>query len=108
MSMDSVHNVKAILALTPAALTSFGAGAAIDTAGFQALTFVIPVGAFATFTGTDKLTLKVQESDTTTTAISPISPPPTTSAPTRKGPAAGTRFWTAPTMTPPALPLACG
>ena len=66
MSFDGVHNMKGVLALTPAALTSFGAGAAIDTAGFEALTFFIPVGAFATFTGTDKLTVKVQESDTTT------------------------------------------
>jgi hypothetical protein len=66
MSMDMIHSTKAVLALTPAALTSFGAGAAIDTAGFEALMFVIPVGAFSTFSGTDKLTVKVQESDTTT------------------------------------------
>jgi hypothetical protein len=66
MSMDLGHNVKAIQALTPAALTSFGAGIAIDTAGFESLMFAIAVGAFSTFSGTDKLTVKVQESDTTT------------------------------------------
>jgi len=66
MSSDMGHNVKAVLALTPAALTTFGAGAAIDTAGFESLMFAINVGAFSTFSGTDKLTVKVQESDTTT------------------------------------------
>src|SRR5262245_21236439 len=66
MSMDLIHNVKSVPALASAVLTSFGAGIAIDTAGYESLAFSINVGAFNTFTVTDKLTVKVQESDTTT------------------------------------------
>jgi hypothetical protein len=62
MPMDLVHNTKTVKDQVPgSAVTSFSAGAAIDTAGYESMIFGMIVGTMA-FTGTDKLTWTVEES----------------------------------------------
>lgn len=60
---DLIHNQKVLRALNPVTLSATTNGLVVDTADGAALMFSINVGTFATFTGTDKLTVKVQEGD---------------------------------------------
>ena len=67
MAQDLVHNVKVGLELFPgAAITSFVAGTAIDTQFYESILFAIIVGDFTSFSASNSLLFKVQESDTTT------------------------------------------
>jgi hypothetical protein len=63
MSEDLVHQIKPKTAILAATLTATGNGIVIDTSGYESLTFLIQVGDFATFDGTNYLTFKVQEGD---------------------------------------------
>lgn len=59
----TVHDLKQVTALMPQTLAATTNGAVIDTQGFAELTFLIGIGDFATFDGTNNLTWKVQEGD---------------------------------------------
>lgn len=59
----TVHDIKQVTALMPQTLTATTNGAVVDAKGFEALTFLIGIGDFATFSGTNNLTWKVQSGD---------------------------------------------
>ncbi|WTW96598.1 hypothetical protein OG216_25955 [Streptomycetaceae bacterium NBC_01309] len=64
MKRDLKNNVSVAQSLAPAARTAAADGAAVDIAGYRAVSVVIDTG---TATGTDpSFTFEVQESDTTT------------------------------------------
>lgn len=58
--------VKVIQVLDPDTVTATGATTGVDTADFGSVMFVVNVGAFATFTGSNKLSLTVQDSEVDT------------------------------------------
>lgn len=60
---DLVHNLGAVLALSPAVQAATIKGTAIDLIGFDSVMFVVNTGAIAS---SGNFTLTVQESDTTT------------------------------------------
>ncbi|HWJ72922.1 MAG TPA: hypothetical protein VNX29_07135 [Kaistia sp.] len=60
---DLVHNLGAVLALSPAVQAATIKGNAIDLQGFDSVMFVINTGAIAS---SGNFTVTVQESDTTT------------------------------------------
>jgi hypothetical protein len=73
MGMDLVHNVKVLQDVLPgSAVTTFAAGAAIDTAGYESLTFGMVVGAMA-FTSSNKLVWTVEESDSSGSGYAPVA-----------------------------------
>ena len=61
---DLVHNIKVVKAKAIANVNSDTNGATIDSQGFEALTFVADIGTFATFTGSNRLQVEVEQSDT--------------------------------------------
>jgi len=58
-----MQDIKAISALDAVALSATTNGIVIDTQGYESLAFVLNVGDFATFDGTNNLTITVQEGD---------------------------------------------
>ena len=60
MSKDLVHSVDVKVALNAAAITATTATTAMDVQGYESLTFIVSVGTFATFDGTNNLTVNVQ------------------------------------------------
>lgn len=65
--MNIVHNVKQVLLLSPVVLTADAESRVLDTQGFERAAFSIQVGA-VTVDGSNYMTAKVQESDTTADA----------------------------------------
>jgi hypothetical protein len=59
--MDLGRNIKQVTALAAATLAATGNGLVIDTQGFESLAFLITIGDFVTFDGTNNLTWKVQK-----------------------------------------------
>lgn len=60
---DIVHNLKAAIAVAPAARSASVDGPAVDLKGFDSVALVVATGAV---TGAGNMTVKLQESDTTT------------------------------------------
>lgn len=60
---DIVHNIKAVIAAAPATRSASFDGAAVDILGFDSVALVVSTGAV---TGAGEMTVKLQESDTTT------------------------------------------
>jgi hypothetical protein len=63
MGKHLMQDIKAISALDAVALSATTNGIVIDTQGYESLAFTINVGDFATFDGTNNLTITVQEGD---------------------------------------------
>lgn len=57
------HNVQQKSAILPATITATTNGLAIDMQGYESIAFLIAVGAFVDFTGTNKWTFSVEEGD---------------------------------------------
>lgn len=55
--------LKQVTALVAVSLTATTNGLVVDTQGHESLSFLINVGDFVTFDGTNNLTIKVQEGD---------------------------------------------
>ena len=60
MNRTTVQDVKVVEAVRPAVFSGNATGQAVDTRGFDSLTFAVCVGAIA---GAGNMTLAVQESD---------------------------------------------
>lgn len=60
MYAEDVKQVTAVLAVSLTATTN---GLVVDTQGYESLVFLINVGDFATFDGTNNLAVKVQEGE---------------------------------------------
>jgi hypothetical protein len=60
---DIVHNIKAVNAVAPAVRSASVDGDAVDLLGFDSVALVVTTGAV---TGSGAMTVKLQESDTTT------------------------------------------
>lgn len=60
---DIVHNIKAVIAAAPATRSASFDGAAVDLLGFDSAALVVSTGAV---TGAGAMSVKLQESDTTT------------------------------------------
>lgn len=60
---DIVHNIKAVIAAAPATRSASFDGAVVDLLGFDSAALVVSTGAV---TGAGDMTVKLQESDTTT------------------------------------------
>lgn len=61
---DHYHNSKVVQSLAPASRTADVNGTGVDTAGFEGVTVEFNIGAEGvTLSGTDKIVLKVEESD---------------------------------------------
>jgi|CXWL01.1.fsa_nt_gi hypothetical protein len=58
-----MENVKCMSALDAVSFTASTNGVTVDTAGYESLVFVLNVGAFATFTSSNKITVTVEEGD---------------------------------------------
>lgn len=56
-------DVKQVSGLVAVALSATTNGLVVDTQGFESLTFILNVGDFVTFDGTNNLTVTVEESD---------------------------------------------
>lgn len=63
MAKMLANKVKVMSALDAVSFTATTNGIIIDTQGFESLMFTINVGDFATFTGTNKITVSVEEGD---------------------------------------------
>lgn len=63
MGRNLMQDLKAISALDAVSLTATTNGIVIDTQGYESLAFVLNVGDFVTFDGTNNLTITVQEGD---------------------------------------------
>jgi len=63
MGKHLMQDLKAISGLDAVSLTATTNGIVIDTQGYESLAFVVNVGDFVTFDGTNNLTITVQEGD---------------------------------------------
>lgn len=63
MGKNLMQDIKAISALDAVALSATTNGIVIDTQGYESLAFTLNVGDFATFSGSNFLTITVQEGD---------------------------------------------
>jgi len=62
MKRDMHHNIKVVPALSSVSVTATGNGLTVDTNGFLSAELIVNTGIFA-FTGTEKVSIKLQHGD---------------------------------------------
>jgi hypothetical protein len=71
---DFYHNSKVVQSLAPASRTADVNGTGVDTAGFEGVTLEFNIGtAGVTLSSTDKIALKVEESDSSGSGYSAVA-----------------------------------